>query len=671
MKISLNWLKDYVQTELSAEQIAEMLSDAGFPYEAIEYLDDDAVIDLEVTSNRGDCLGHIGVARELAALTGAKLQLPQIALDESQVTAADIVSVEIEESQLCRRYTARLIEGVKVGPTPNWMKKRLEAIGVRSVNNIVDATNYAMMETGQPPHAFDLSKISDDKIVVRKAKAGERIVSIDGSKCELNTEMLIIADSNKPIAIAGVMGGLDSEVSDSTTTILLEEAHFDPVSIRTTSRKLTINSEASFRFERTVDVENIEWASKRCAHLIMEVAGGKIAKGTADSYPTKPQPKQVKLRLSRLKRLLAIDIPSQTVTEILSRLGFDPQINGEEISCDVPSWRSDVYREADLIEEVARIYGYDKIPIENKIKIEVVPEDKRQKTVKAVSAYLNSCGYFETINVTFIEDSIADLFSPSGAKNSLGVKDVSRKSANILRQNLIGSLFSVLKTNLNAKNTPCRIFEIADTFLPSEKSEILPIEKTKIGLVSDGDLRELRGVIEGLIADIKKHADIDFVPAKFQWSQTAAEIKVNGKNIGQIGMASKSVLEKFDIKETSPCAAELDIEMICKMMDEPFKVKPIPRFPAIERDLSVIVDEQIAWSNISDAITKSAPAIMENLDFVDIYRGKGIEKGKKSVTLSMRFRDEDGTLTHDIVDGFEKDIVKSLSKNVAAQLRTA
>ncbi len=258
MKISLNWLRDYVEVEGSAEQVAEILSDVGFPCEGIEHSDDDAVIDVEVTSNRGDCLGYIGMARELAAATGKELKIPSIELNESDRDAADFAGVEIHEPELCGRYTARIIEGVKVAPSPDWLSKRLEMIGLRSVNNVVDATNYAMMETGQPPHAFDYAKINDGKIIVRRAIAGERLVSIDGTQCDLHPDMLIIADARGPVAIAGVMGGLETEVSEATTTILLEDAFFDPVSVRTTSRALVLPSEASYRFERIVDIERID-----------------------------------------------------------------------------------------------------------------------------------------------------------------------------------------------------------------------------------------------------------------------------------------------------------------------------------------------------------------------------------------------------------------------------
>ncbi len=272
MKISLNWLSDYIETGLSAEQIAEILSDLGLPCEGIEYLSGDAVIDVEVTSNRGDCLSLLGIARELAAATGKELKLPAVKLDESDKDVTEFAGVEIIEPDLCGRYTARIIEGVKVGPSPDWLRKRLEAVGLRSVNNVVDAANYAMMETGQPSHAFDYARIAEGKIIVRKAAAGERILSIDGSTCELDTNMLVIADARGAVAIAGVMGGLHTEVSETTATVLLEDAYFDPVSIRKTSRRLALSSEAAFRFERTVDIEMVDWASKRTAQLITQSA---------------------------------------------------------------------------------------------------------------------------------------------------------------------------------------------------------------------------------------------------------------------------------------------------------------------------------------------------------------------------------------------------------------
>ncbi|MHC4439621.1 MAG: phenylalanine--tRNA ligase subunit beta [Planctomycetota bacterium] len=671
MKISLNWLSDYIKTDYSAERVAETLSDLGFPCEGMEKLADDTVIDIEVTSNRGDCLGYIGVARELAAATGKELIMPKIELDESEKDVSEFAGVQIDEPDLCGRYTARIIEGLKVGSSPDWLKKRLEAVGLRSVSNVVDATNYAMLETGQPPHAFDYDKIAQGKIIVRKAFAGERIVSIDGTQCDLNTEMLVIADPNGPVGVAGVMGGLDSEVSEKTTKILLEDAYFDPVSIRTTSRKLGLPSEAAFRFERTVDIENVDWASKRTAQLMIQVGGGKVAKGVIDVYPKKPEQKKVTLRLSRLNKLLGIEVPSEQAMKILSALKFEPELKDDAVTCTVPSWRSDVYREVDLIEEVARVHGYDKVPTERKIKIEVVPADPRNKFAESVRTYLNACGYYETINVGFVDESIAGLFADGGAERHLSVRDEMRKSASLLRQTLVGSLLGVLKTNVNAKNLPCRIYEIADTFIPAESQDGgLPIQKTKLAMVCDGDFRDLRGVVEGLVNSISREAQVDFAPAELIWAQTGAEILLNSQPIGTAGVASQAVDEKLDFKDVSPCAVELDFEMLMSLAGGAVKVKPIPRFPAIQRDLSIIVDEEICWADIIKAVESKACAELEDVKFVGIYRGKGIPSGRKSVTLTLRFRDEDGTLTHETVDGFESDIVQSLTESTKAELRT-
>jgi phenylalanyl-tRNA synthetase beta chain len=669
MKILLSWLSDYIETGLSAEQLAETLSDLGFPCEGIEYLDGDAVIDVEVTSNRGDCLGYIGIGRELAAVTGKELKLPAVELDESDKLAADLVGVQIAEPNLCGRYTARIIEGVKVGPSPDWLKKRLGAIGIRSVNNVVDATNYAMVETGQPPHAFDFAKIAEGKIIVRKALAGETMVSIDGSRCELDNDMLIIADARRPVAIAGVMGGLDTEVSDTTGIILLEDAFFDPVSVRTTSRRLSLPSEAAFRFERTVDVEAIEWASRRTAQLVIQAAGGRAAKGVVDIYPVKPATRQATLRLGRLKMLLGIELPAQQVMEILSRLSFGPQQKDNSIICSVPSWRSDIYREADLIEEVARVYGYNKIPTEQKIRIEAVPVDARQKLTDMLGKYLNSCGFYETINVSFIDTAVAELFTEPTDRTHLAVKDVSRKSANLLRRSLLPSLLGVLKTNLNLGNTPCRVFEIADTFVPAGRGD-LPIERTKLALACDGDFREMRGVVDGLVKTLNRNAQTVFIPAGLVWAEVGAEIEINGDTVGIAGVVSQPLKEKFAFKDVSPCAAEIDFEQLMALGSGAVKAKPIPRFPAIERDLSIVVDEKVSWADVTEAVERRCCAELEDIRFVGIYRGKAIPAGKKSVTLSLVFRDPDGTLTHETVDRLQGDIVNSLAESLHAKLRT-
>jgi phenylalanyl-tRNA synthetase beta chain len=678
MKVLLSWLRDYVEIEKSAQEVAEILSNVGLPYEGIEYLENDAVIDVEVTSNRGDCLGYIGIARELAAATGKELKIPKIEPAESMKPVTELASVEILEPKLCPRYTARVIEGVKVGPTPDWMRKRLEAIGMRSVNNVVDATNYAMMETGQPPHAFDYAKLSGGKIIVRKAAAGEQIISIDGTKCELSPEMLAIADAKYPVAVAGVMGGLDTEVSEATKTILLEDAFFDPVSIRTTARKLNLPSEASFRFGRIVDIENIDWASQRTAQLIIKAAGGRCAKGVVDVYPGKRKPRQAAMRLSRLRKLLGIDVPADKVIQILTRLGFGPKQAGEQITCQAPSWRSDIYREADLIEEIARVYGYDKVPAENKITIEVSPVDIRQKTIDAIGAYLTGCGFYETVTISFIDAGAAEIFAQTDNKQHLAVKDVTRTGANLLRQSVLPSLFGVIKSNHNVGNTPCRIFEISDTYIPAQADK-LPVEKTRLAIACDSDFREIRGVVEGLLKTIAPDTIVKFEPAVRQgspqaaigWAQAGVRILIDGEQIGVVGMASQQVLDKLDFKNTTICGAELDLEQLLTPRAGSIKAKPLSKFPAIRRDLSLVVNEEVPWIDIKSAVQRKAPAELEELQFVDIFHGKNIPAGKKSVTLSLLFRNADGTLTHEAVDGFEKAILAELTTSLGATLRTA
>ncbi|MEJ5258992.1 MAG: phenylalanine--tRNA ligase subunit beta [Anaerohalosphaeraceae bacterium] len=672
MKISLEWLQEYVDLKgIRPEEIAKRLSDLGFPTESIEKIDGDTVIDIEITSNRGDCLSHIGIARELAAAYGKPLRLPDASIQESDSPVQNWVSVQIEESQLCSRYTARIITGVKVGPSPDWMVRRLQAAGMRSVNNVVDATNYAMLEHGQPPHAFDYDKIRGKKIIVRKARPGERLISIDGTDCQLQDWMLVIADAERPVAVGGVMGGLETEVTEQTATILLEEASFAPVSIRRTSRRLGLPSEASFRFERQVDTDNIDWASRRCAQLIVQVAGGQIARGVVDCYPGKTAASPVRMRLSRLKHLLGIEIPLENVLAIFSGLGLNPQReNSDVIVCTPPSWRHDLSREADLIEEAARCWGYEKVPVENKIRITAVPMDAREKVCQKIRTYLNGCGFFETINITFIDKQTAECFSPAPASEHLAVSDVSRKNTNLLRQNLIGSLLNTMQTNYHAGNIPCRLYEIADTFLPSREKQVLPLEKPKVALAADMEFQEMRGVLEGLLERLT-YREARFQPAGAKWAQGGTEIFVGDRPVGFVGAVEDTIARRLDLDKGMVCAAELDLETLIELAaDAKPSARPLPRFPAIRRDLSLILDEPVRWAEIEQAVRSAAPEELEEIRFGGLYRGKPIPAGKKSLTVSLRFRDDDGTLRHEQVDQFEAGILNVLKEKFRAELRT-
>jgi len=372
-----------------------------------------------------------------------------------------------------------------------------------------------------------------------------------------------------------------------------------------------------------------------------------------------------------MNKLLGIEIPKQKAIEIFENLGLIPKHSGDDtVTCTVPSWRNDLTREVDLIEEAARSFGYDKIPTEHKINIEVAAVDKREKLSSQMRTILNGYGFYETINVTFVDENIAGLFTDP--ERSLSVKDETRKSANLLRQNLIGSLLGVFKTNYNAGNIPCKIFEIAATFKPPQKkADQLPCERTDIALLFDGDFRTLRSIVESIIKTASRDGDIRFEPSHLKWAKAAAQINLNGKPIGTAAIISKEVTEKFDLKDITICAAQIDFQSILETQTGIGQVKPIPRFPAITRDLSLIVEESIIWSDITNAISKKAPLELEDICFTAIYRGKPIDPGKKSVTVSMRFRDEDGTLRHETVDDFESNILQELKAKLNAELRTA
>jgi phenylalanyl-tRNA synthetase beta chain len=378
----------------------------------------------------------------------------------------------------------------------------------------------------------------------------------------------------------------------------------------------------------------------------------------------------VTMRLSRLNKLLGIDVPTEVVLKILSALCFEPRLRDGSITCIVPTWRSDVGREVDLIEEVARVYGYDKVPTRRRIQIEAVPADPRHKLAQAAGTYLNGCGFYETINVDFVDQAVAEVFSAGGTLSHLGVRDVTRKAGNLLRRSLLASLLEVLKTNVNAKNLPCRIYEIADTFIPTGVKDALPRERAKLGLVADGEFRVLRGAVEGLIQRIHHGAAVEFVPAELPWAQAGARVLVNGRILGEAGVFSDAIRQRFDFKDLAPCGAELDFDELLELGSGSVKIKPIPRFPAIERDLSIVVAEPVRWAEIGRAVREVAPAELEDVRFVDIYRGKGVSPGTKSVTLSLRFRDEDGTLTHEAVDQYQAAILESLKRAIAAELRT-
>ncbi|MCK5272702.1 MAG: phenylalanine--tRNA ligase subunit beta [Sedimentisphaerales bacterium] len=670
MKISLEWLKEYVDYNGSVEQLEEIFTNVGFPVEGRLRVGDDWMLDVEVTSNRPDCLGHIGLAREVAAVTGATFRMPEVSFTEHGRDVCEWTSVQNDAPRYCSRYTARIIDGVQAGSSPDWMRRRLETIGLRGISNVVDITNYVLMEIGQPLHSFDFARLCEGRIVVRTSLPGERMEMIDHSKIELKEDMLVIADATAPVALAGVMGGLASEVGDETRTVLLESAHFAPLSIRRTSRSLTLASESSFRFERNVDMEMLEWASRRAAGLLAELAGGKVAPGVIDVATGAAEKENVQMRMSRLKKLVGIAYDSEFVLGLFERLGLNPRYDGSDvITCTIPSWRGDLTREVDLIEEVIRIHGYGNVPTEPKIHITVKTADAYQRIRGKVGTLLNGCGFFETINVSFVEERYLKLFAEEGFE-PVRVKDLSRRSNNALRASLLGSLVNARKRNQDAGNGRCDFYEIAAVHCPSDDGEELPRETIKLGLITDGGFRYLRGVIEAMLGGLDRTAKLKCTPAKVLWAEdgTGAELVINGQVVGRAGQAGGNVIDVFDLSN-GVCLAEIDFEYLVQLEERTARLEPIMRFPAVTRDLSLILDENVTWAGIEAAIWDLAPEDLRELRFVGVYRGAGVEPGRKSLTLSMVFRRADETLRHEQVDEYQEKILATLREKFQAKLR--
>jgi len=673
MMISLEWLNSYLDRPIDADEADRVLTAAGFPLEGRQTFGDDEVLDVEVTSNRPDVLSHVGAAREVAAATGRTLQPPAIELSAADGDVNDLTSVANEAGVLCPVYTARVITGVKVGPSPDWLVRRLEAVGLRSVNNVVDVTNYVLLELGQPLHAFDMNLLDDRRILVRRATKGEAFTAIDGSKHQLRADMLVIADAKKPVAVAGVMGGLDSEVGDATADILLESACFEPLSVRTTSRALKLSSDSSYRFERGVDPRGIERASQRATQLIIELAGGTLADGVIRVGEPEPPLGRVSMRPARCQQLLGYDLPAERMIALLTALELDPKIDGDRIACTVPSHRLDLEREADLIEEVARLNGYDQIPVEPKMHITA---RKPQTTVQArtrVGRTLVAHGYHETVTFSNIAPDQTEAFLEAG--HELITMDDDRRSAEpALRPSLLPSLLGVRKNNQDAGNLGVKLFEVAKVF--SRKAGQFA-ESKDLALLCDAadepSLRELRGTIEELCAamdyPVRIVAGGQYTP---RWARTAGLIMNDSDDrdriVGIFGRATADVCKQFDLK-TSVDLAWLDYDEMTRRYPQQTLVGELPKFPGIERDLSIVVDEATLWADIEKTTRQTDPALMENLAYVGVYRGKQVGKGRKSVTLRLTFRDPTKTLRHDEVDPQIERVVAALQENLSAELR--
>ncbi len=672
MKIALNWISRYLDSVPSAAAAQEALIHAGLVVENVYQSHGTDVLDVEVTSNRTDCLSHIGLARELAALFKLTFTMPEVSLVESGEPAANTLAVKILVPEMCSYYCARLIRNVKVGPSPQWLRDALESIGLRSVNNVVDVTNFVLMETGQPLHAFNARKITDQRILVDTAADGETITAIDGRAYKLNDSMLTIGDAVGPLAIAGVMGGQTSEVTQSTVDIVLESARFNPLSIRATARALTLFSDSSFRFERGIDPAMAEYASRRAAALIMEVAGGELAPGCVSAGSVHVNSIPVTLRPARIETILGVQVPLDDVLDILRRLELSPELQDGVIACRVPSFRSDISREIDLIEEVARLWGYGNVPVQSVISHRVPPTDNRSAAIGAIRNTLCACGFSQAITHSFVDQAEARQFLPHGAA-AIQVSELVRKAENALRPSILAGLLRARALNQNNGTASAMLFEYCSVFWQETSASEAPTEQRRIALIAD-ELSLILGTVRELLQRLNPAARLIIKPEDGPGfspgigGRCVMFVNEMSTDIGAVGLIAPEVAKFYDLRH-GVAAAELDLEKLITIFNPVRRASALPRFPSIERDLSIVVANSVRWADISTAIQGSDLEFLEDVEFVGTFRNAQIGSGKKSVTLSLVFRDPESTLRSQQVDQQVSSILAILSKQFNASLR--
>ena len=650
-----------------------------------EYLGiNDTVFELEITPNRPDCLSHIGIARELGAYYNKEVKYPSFAINsESSEKTADNISVEIENSNLAKRYVARIIKNVTVKESPKWLKERVESIGIRSINNIVDASNFIMMELNQPNHTFDLDKIEGGKIVVRAGHENEKLVTLDEQERELNSDDIVISDGVKAVALGGVMGGQNSEITENTKNILLEVANFNSQNVRKTSRRLTLFSESSYRFERRVDEENAINVINRLANIIQEVAGGEILEGVVDNYPVPYKKKTATLNFERLNRFVGKNIPRETVIGILTRLEIEVVDNGETLTLTAPTYRDDLENEQDYFEEVIRMYGFDNIEnILPKLDISEKPVIDTTKLSTQVKLIAANAGLKEVINYSFVpKDAMEKIkYTSVERENLIDLLRPITEDFVTLRPTLLYSLLKNAKENMNRNVTNIRFFEVSRTFV---KAEELAKEEVKLGIILAGennktlwnpklvpyDFYDLKGIVEEIFTQLKFN---NYMIKRSEQSQyhpgRSVDVFVGRELIGSFGEIHPDVLENFDLGKTSVLVGEFNIDLIQKYIGKKIKYQGIVKYPAVPRDFAFVMREDILVGDVLKTIQKVDKKI-EKVELFDIYQGAGVLPGMKSVAISVILRDKNKTLVEKEIVDISNKIVAKVEKDYGAVLR--
>ncbi len=631
---------------------------------------DDVITEFEITNNRPDCLSVIGLARESAVTFDKKLRLHKPAVKGSGGNITELLTIEIQNASLCPRYTAKMIKNIKIEPSPRWLRQRLRALGVRPINNIVDITNYVMLEYGQPMHAFDYACLSGSKIIVRTAHEGEHMQTLDGTERVLSEEMLVIADAVKPVGVAGVMGGENSEINESTKYAVFESANFYGTSIRRTAIRLGMRTDASSRFEKGLDQENTLIAVERACELVEMLGAGEVIDGVIDVIAQESEPRVLMLRPERINALLGTDIPVQFMKDTLSKLGFD--VNGDAVT--VPSWRGDVEHYSDLAEEIARFYGYNEIePTMLRGTISTGGRTARQSAIKRLGELCRTVGLSEVITYSFISPSDYDkICMPDDHELRAGpvILNPLGEDTSVMRTTSLPSMFETLARNASRRNENVHLYELAAVYR-EKKGEVLPDERLilTIGAYGNMDFLKLKGCLETIFTGMRI-SDIRFEAAKdigFLHPGRSASITSNGLFLGLIGQIHPVVSENYGLPETY--TAELDVRKMLSCVQPEPKYAPIPRYPSIMRDIAVVCDEEVTIGALTECIRSSGGDLLKKVELFDIYRGSHIAEGKKSTAFSLMLRSDDKTLTDEYADETVNKILLCLKKELGAVIR--
>ncbi|UCH12560.1 MAG: phenylalanine--tRNA ligase subunit beta [Candidatus Omnitrophota bacterium] len=681
MKISYEWLREYVPTKIKAKNLAQKLTMNGLEVTSIEEKAGDFIFGIEVTPNRSDCLCHVGIAREASAITKKRLKLPSFNLAPYFAKGVPIPEVVLRKAKLCPRYTARLIADVKVAPSPKWLIKRIESVGVRPVNNIVDITNFILHETGQPLHAFDYDKLIANKIIIRLAKDGEEITTIDGTKVRLKGDILVIADAKTPVAIAGIMGGLNTEVGPSTKRILLEAACFDPTSIRRSSRYLGLSSDSSYRFERGIDSSKIIDASDRATCLICEIAKGKTHREKVDVGKKEIKTRVINLRPHKVKLLLGAKISNSDIKSGLAPIGFKVSGAKGTMKVVVPSFRrADIKREADLIEEIARIYGYDNIPtkLPRVVITEEAPSFKRRKRItNLVRKALAGLGFDEILTYSLIsKNDIRKLNVPD--INTISIRNPLSDQQGVMRNTLLPGMLGAINYNINTGNPDIKLFEFSNIYFRQDGDYQ---ESPSLALALCGntagdwkrkpqrtDIFYLKGILKTLFE--KLGIDIYFEESQhpsFEPDGTMA-ILVDNKMLGIVGVVKTEILAKTDIK-TQVFAAEINTRVLFENARLEKFLKTIIRYPISERDVSMSVNNDIPFESINRAIKDTARFIIKEVRLVEEYKARPVPEGQRGLLVRITYQSKDRTLKEQEIETAQDLIRKKLTQEFNAAIR--